>query len=113
MIKFICGCLHDHPSDSVVLDGDGFMTCLAHHERRSGWRSLPTVGSRADFSFSSWTPLEIERFLFFSEFPPKIPSLAFSNTEDRRDNRDPEIVGAEIIARRSGNEPEFRDDWPR
>jgi len=120
VINFICGCTSKleppitedvfKTFDAVVLDAEGFLTCLSHHERRSGWRSLPTLGSRADFSFASWTPLEIERFIFWAEFPSN-PAISVRSSEDRRDNRDPEILGAEIIARRNGNE--LRADWPR
>jgi len=102
VIKFICGCMHDFPSDSVVLDSDGFMVCLAHHERRSGWRSLPTQGGRPDYSFSSWTALQVERFMYFGEFPPRTEIAVRNISEDRRDNRDPVILGNEILAKANG-----------
>ena len=114
MIRFICGCTMKAVAplteevfsthDSIVIDSDGFMICLIHRERRVGWRSLPTFGGRPEYKFSSWTPLEIERYLYWDEKPVRTISqlIGFTRMEDRRDNRDPALLGAEILAKKNG-----------
>ena len=117
MIRFICGCTSKisvlplteeifKTFDSVVLDAEGFMVCQIHHQRRQGWRSLPTqpqavanddgeVSSMelCDYSMACFTPLEIERLIFWGEVPkPRVVNLGPS-VADMRDNRDPEQVG--------------------
>ena len=65
--RFICGCEINHPA----LDAEGFMVCPTHLMRRYGWRSLPTMdtpaGRRPNFRFAGYTPLEVERIVFFGE----------------------------------------------
>lgn len=124
MIQFICGCTMKVETplteevfstyDSVVIDGEGFMCCLIHHERRKGWRSLPTKGGKVDYRLASLTPLEIERYLFWNEWPMKAPTqlIGFTRMPDLRDNRDPVEIGAEILAKKNGNEELTMITWP-
>lgn len=100
--KFICGC--DMPSRDafigdpelktlamVTYDHEGHIICLAHGERRYGWRPSLTdqpnlQGQRR--AYYGWTPLEIERYEVFGEerIPPTIsysPSQALDLRPDR------------------------------
>jgi hypothetical protein len=129
VIRFLCGCTSKMEPpisedtfktfDSVVLDGEGFMVCLIHHQRRYGWRSLPSLGPFANYRFSSWTPLEIERFFFFGEMPAisSTQLIGLNRTEDRRDNRDPAELGRKILARKNGDlkseDAPTLIDWPK
>lgn len=113
ILKFICTCNHEiNPADledvgwwrSVATDTEGFLICVRHKERRKSWNSLPEGSSRqlADYRFASWTPLQREQFEVFGK-PPLERSLDFDfNGEDRRDNRDPEQIGAAILAKQNG-----------
>lgn len=117
MHKFLCGC--DLPTvdrligdpelislATVVYDPEGFIVCMAHHQRRYGWRSLPIsdmiFGRRGQWQFAHWTELEIERFVLFGEWPSK-PVVKLHMIEDRRDNRDPEALGRSYLASLGGN----------
>ena len=79
------------------------MVCPTHGMRRYGWRSLPTMdtpaGRRPNFRFAGYTPLEVERIVFFGEEPPeKLVVLEFHRENDKRDNRDPEGIGSQLLA---------------
>jgi len=113
--------------DSVVLDGEGFIICLIHHERRYGWRSVPYTAVASQQALTAgMTPLEHERWVVWGEMPRTRPWSLTEPPEDRRDNRDPEEVYAEIAVLKgtdafSGNStppPAKRDDldangWPK
>lgn len=123
MRKFLCGC--DLPSNDALqgdpelktlavcsYDEEGLLVCKIHHQRRYGWASLPIVqtpnGKRADFSFASLTPWQIEQVVLFGVDKEYLIS---KNTlglrihffpDDRRDNRDPEFVAEEHMVKRYG-----------
>jgi len=108
-ITFICGCRtgnYEHPDnlktmDSVGLDIEGFLVCKIHHERRYGWRSIPASNNHPGpkAPYLSMTALEIERRIIFKEdFPKKTVDLAFT-IPITLDNRDPQAVGHELLAR--------------
>lgn len=113
-VTFICGCQTNEiidrknveTMDMVDFDDEGFIICAIHKQRRYGWRSIPNrPGLKLnDWSFKSWTPLEIEHFLVFGEQqPPKIIHHASEIEmnmvrEDRRDNRDSESLVVRVAA---------------
>jgi hypothetical protein len=111
VIKFICGCEYEIRKEDigwwreVSTDREGFLVCVHHNERRYGWHSLPTDvrSTFPDYSFSAWTPLEIEKLIVWGELPKEpVYLLRPSETPDTRDNRDPEILGYEIMAKGNG-----------
>jgi hypothetical protein len=113
-MNFICGC--QMPSiarlegdkelsslDGCAYDGEGFLVCVVHHQRRSGWRSLPMEdtpnGRRPIWAFAHYTELEVERYVLFGE-KPEIRGLAGVSkptVPDMRDNSDPEKIGFRIL----------------
>jgi hypothetical protein len=107
IVNFICGCTHDVNEEDigwwreVGMDRQGFLICVTHTSRRQGWRSLP---SARDFASAQFSPLERERMIVFGERVRRLenPVWLESKTPDRRDNRDPEILGREILAKGNG-----------
>lgn len=110
-VKFICGCETGEIIDReniktmsmVEYDEEDFITCVVHHQRRYGWRSIPNrPGLKLnDWSFKSWTPLEIEAWLLFGDedgFDNELrnSTMEVSPNEDRRDNRDPSSLVARV-----------------
>ncbi len=110
--KFICGCdmptlesLRANPDlstfDSIVYDAEGFLTCVAHGARRYGWRS---TGKTWPFS-----ELAYERLVVFMEYPTE-PKTNITLGKDKRDIRDPAVVGAvrmtEVRPRRIKDNPQ-------
>jgi hypothetical protein len=88
--NFLCGCVGERPQDvalnpktfdTVEFDNEGYLICKAHRARLYGWRLEWVVQPLG-------TPLDIE--------PPQ---------RDRRDTRDAERLGNELLAER-----EFRSD---
>lgn len=90
--------------DSVVYDAEGFMVCLVHHARRTGWRSVPYAATRQprvllkdsdafalpiEINVSSYTPLEYERLVVFGEVAKMKVVHVKHGAPDMRDNRDP------------------------
>lgn len=110
IVAFTCGCLHEintaDPDDigwwkEVSTDRDGFLVCVAHRQRRKNYVSLPEGKSKqvSDWKFARYSPLEMEQHLVFGKpLPERILNLEESTMPDLRDNRDPEIVGREILA---------------
>lgn len=91
--------------DSVVLDQEGFVICQVHRERRYGWRSVPYTAQAPQQALTAgMTALEHERWLVWGEVPRTRPWPSQSRTEDRRDNRDPQEIGAEILRKNIWNE---------
>lgn len=90
--------------DSIGHDERGFIVCAVHRERRKGWRSVPYQATKMPLPMAGWTPLEYERWLLFDEIPRQVISKAMyrSSAPDCRDNRDPQILGREILARSNG-----------
>ena len=84
--------------DTVAFDTEGFLVCAIHVQRRKSWRSLPDGTGIPRWNLAQFTPLENERFVVFgttiygSQVGPRI-----SEVEDRRDNRDPTLVGIQAI----------------
>jgi hypothetical protein len=114
VIEFICGCTSkiDPPIsrdtfttfDSVVEDAQGHLICIVHHERLKGWRSVPySALSMRPGADPSWTPLEYERWKIFGEKPRSRKMVYTSEQVDRRDNRDPAMIGAQILAKNNGS----------
>ena len=103
-MKFICGCNHSTPVEHLPTDAEGFVVCPGHGQRRYGWRSLPIdpVSGFQDYSFSHWTPLQIEKFMLYGVKPERSPFRTNTTTEDRRNNSDPQEIGRRIIARSNG-----------
>lgn len=128
MITFLCGCTSHmeipfpDPSllatfDGISVDGEGFIQCAIHRQRRYGWRSLPTLpGLNFNrWEFSSCTPLEIEEFVVFGQLPRfKKCEFVSRESEDRRDNRDPQtlVVSCHNIRRGDRVLTRSRDDDP-
>lgn len=113
ILNFICGCNHEiHVNDmedvgwwkEVSTDREGFLVCAQHRLRRKNWASLPEGRSRqvSDWEFAKFSALQIEQFIVFGK-PLVSPSLPLDEdaVEDRRDTRDPEQVGREILAAHS------------
>lgn len=113
MMRFICGC--DIPPnilnreslktmDTVKVDSAGFIVCAVHHERRYGWRSVPYT-SKGTFGtpvLPNWTELEYEAWVLYNEIPFPLNSEVKSSYDDIRDNRDPQVMGNEILAAHNG-----------
>lgn len=138
MIRFICGCTSKmelpideeifKTFDSVVVDEEGYIACLVHHERRYGWRSVPYSATAPQQALTaSMTPLEHEKWVVWGELPKLRSWPVQSRVEDRRDNRDPQELGFAIMSS-PGSETEtngslsmdetsslrdMRRDWPR
>lgn len=119
MIRFICGCqskmeLPTDPDifktfDSVVLDYEGYIICQIHHERRYGWRTVPyTAAAPQQALTAGMTPLEHERWVVWGELPRTRPWPSQNGTPDLRDNRDPQQIGAEILAAKNGQPVEAK-----
>lgn len=103
-MKFMCGC--DMPTQdrllgdpnltslaTVAYDEEGFLICIPHHERRQGWRS-PSVGK-----FTGYSDLEFEKYVIFGQVKePKVSAAQAPTMPDRRDNRDPEVIGNQLLA---------------
>lgn len=124
-MRFLCGC--EMPSlaslrgdldlqtfDTVEFDGQNFIICSVHKQRRYGWRT-PSHGPRA---FHGLTELQVETVEIFGVDPAEIQGIGsyvfFAPTvEDRRDNRDPRFVEYETELR--DLIPEFprtsSEDW--
>jgi len=47
---------------------------------------------------AAMTPLEYERWVIFGEYPRMRERVMSFSTEDRRDDRDPQAIGREILA---------------
>lgn len=84
--------------EAVATDHEGMIVCRAHGERRYGWRSLPA----RNFTLAEYSPREIERLAIFGEARPERVLPLQSSTKDTRDNRDPETLGREILAKNNG-----------
>lgn len=104
-VNFICGCTDDIEVEDlgwwkeVSTDREGFLICVRHNARRMGWRSLPQA---REFGDSKFTPLQRELMSVFGQVPRE-KTMALDNAEpDRRDNRDPEVLGREILSRSNG-----------
>jgi hypothetical protein len=69
--KFICGCVHEidsrELSEHLTYDGEGFVVCRQHLQRRYGWRSLPTFRGKPDYLSASVPPVKREAFFLFGE----------------------------------------------
>lgn len=112
MIGFLCGCRSGTivafenlaTMDTVTLDDEGFVICKVHRQRRYGWRSVPyTATTKAQPGMGAWSPLEYERWVLFGEIPlNRMPVFVPNNVPDRRDNRDPEAIGAALLRRENG-----------
>jgi hypothetical protein len=123
-VTFICGCETKEiiarenikTMDMVEFDTEGFLICAIHHQRRYGWRSLPTLPGLklSDWSYHDWTPREIEAWLVFGEAPNLQSIFEITPTEDRRDNRDPESLVTRVtsLLDRAGNVHEATPDRP-
>lgn len=111
IVTFLCGCRHEiHTQDTedigwwkeVSTDREGFLICVAHRMRRENWAALPEGSAKqlANWKYASSTPIEIEQHLIYGKPLPEriLADVDFSAQEDRRDNRDPEAIGAEILA---------------
>lgn len=111
LVRFLCGCEHDVDKEdlgwwrAVSTDRLGFVVCVAHRQRRECWNSFPTEPGTnlGDWSYAKFSPLEIEKHVLFGEPLVDAPlEVLPSEVPDRRDNRDPEEVGREILARANG-----------
>jgi hypothetical protein len=104
-VKFICGCEDDIAVEDlgwwkeVGTDRDGFLICVKHNSRRQGWRSLPHA---REFDSAKFSPLERELREVFGQVPREKPMTFDNSTPDRRDNRDPEVLGREILLKGNG-----------
>ncbi len=104
-VNFICGCSDDIEVGDlgwwkeVSTDREGFLICVRHNARRQGWRSLPNA---RNFSDSQYSPLQRELMSVFGQVPRERPMVLENTTPDRRDNRDPEVLGREILAKING-----------
>ena len=104
-VKFICGCEDDIQQEDmgwwkdVGTDREGFLICCKHNARRQGWRSLPHA---RDFDSAKFSPLQREQMIVFGKLPREKPMVFDNATPDRRDNRDPEVLGREILMKGNG-----------
>jgi hypothetical protein len=109
ILDFICGCKHEiNTADQedvgwwleTSTDREGFLVCTKHRVRRKFWNSLPEEASRRlKYQFSAYSPLQREKHEVFGKpFTEYTPAFDF-NGDDRRDNRDPETIGKEILAK--------------
>lgn len=104
-VKFICGCTDDINVEDigwwkeVGTDREGFLICVRHNARRWGWRSLPHA---RDFSDAQYSPLEWERHIIFGQKLREKRIVLDHDTPDKRDNRDPEEIGREILSKGNG-----------
>jgi hypothetical protein len=110
--EFICGCRHEVSIEEIgwwreiSTDRDGFVVCVSHRVRRKNWKSLPNAAGRADWTLAHVRPLDYERYLLFGEKLP-VHQINFDNsTPDRRDNRDPETIGLELLSHGNGRSKE-------
>jgi hypothetical protein len=75
--RFICGCQAEIQSRSDVrdhlgYDTEGFVVCVAHTQRRRGWRDVPyRAQDKPHPDAAGWTPLQYESFLLFGEIPAR------------------------------------------
>lgn len=103
-IHMQCGCYLTEKS-KFAEDAFGFLICPQHQQRRYGFLSLPkNVGknANANYRFASWSPLEIEQYVVFGVVPARIKkpvALPQSTVVDKRDARDPEVIGNGILNR--------------
>lgn len=114
IVKFLCGCSHEIFSDTedigwwkeVSTDQQGFLVCVAHRQRRAGWNTLPSGAAKplANWKFAGYSPLAMEQFLVYGKpLPEKTLKDVDFSIEDRRDNRDPVLVGNEILFKGNGH----------
>lgn len=94
---YLCGCnpaekVNYHVDKFNGTDNEGFQVCPEHGERLYGWRS-PRATQPGQHSRLDWSKVGSK------------PGTRFqvSNEPDRRDNRDPAVLGAEIFARSNGH----------
>lgn len=114
ILKFLCDCTHDIETfdqddvgwwKEISTDRGGFLICVAHHQRSEGWRSFPTAAGKIglDWDYASFSPLQLEQYFVFGKpLPESKAELEPSAMEDRRDNRDPELIGLEILSKNNG-----------
>jgi hypothetical protein len=107
--RFMCGCKLYPSGDTTdvkfwkqafTYDAEGFVICSVHRERRHGWRSIPRFSHHLDFM----SLLQLERWLLFGEAAKMKTKPIRVNGEDIRDNRDPEMIGNEILTGSSGKD---------
>ena len=68
LIRFMCGCVIEHDNDyAYQRDGEGFIVCEVHGQRRYGWRSFP------DWSLAGYTHQQVETFLLYGLKPQPRP----------------------------------------
>jgi hypothetical protein len=132
LVTFICGCqtkdilVRDNlkTMDMIELDGEGFIICAVHHQRRKGWRSIPVMQmpkteeidnppQYAVWEYSSWTPLEIQDWLLFGEQKLEKKLIASPTELDRRDNRDPQSLVIPVSALDIGGDVALRSTEER
>jgi hypothetical protein len=114
-VEFICGCVHEvdlsNPDEIgwwrvIATDRMGYIVCASHRVRRKVWRSMPTVPGKQhvpDYSYAKYTPLQLERHFIFGEPLPERELELANLVPDMRDNRDPAILGAEIMSKSNGH----------
>ena len=107
-IEFLCGCKTGNVEsrenlltmDLVQIDDEGMLICTTHHQRRKGWRSIPSSDNHpgVKFPYLSMTPAEREGRILFKDPFPLFRGLNINYAgNDRRDNRDPEVIGVSMI----------------
>lgn len=113
ILEFICGCSHEinvnDPEDvgwwkQTSTDREGYLICTLHRQRRKKFASLPEGAAKqlADWRYAGYSALELEQHEVFGRpLPERTTNLDFS-IEDRRDIRDPQMVGIEIFAALAG-----------
>lgn len=108
-IEFLCGCITGNvisrenliTMDAITTDEEDMLVCAIHKERRKNYRSIPWYQTSEGLFEETWllgySLSEIEGFVLFDEIPRlRLPEFNF-NSEDKRDNRDPEKLGKQIL----------------
>lgn len=101
IVKFLCNCTVEVEPESKLspanFDLEGFLVCKLHKYRRYAWRSVPYGrGARS----ASWSELEYESYLLWGVLPQRPRAMLVSTVSDKKDNRDPSVIGEEYFRQR-------------